>query len=86
MKTLIGFLQGKKAKFIALVAALYAVLDVFAVIAFTPEQEKALAILGLALLAFAFRDAIKKQNFYREGRNTLSIKNFNKIIINKWQM
>ena len=54
------FLQGKKTKFIALIAALYVVLDVFAVINFTPEQEQSLAVFGLALLAFALRDAIKK--------------------------
>lgn len=58
MNKLTLFFEGKKAKLIALIAALYAILDVFALINITVEQEKALAIFGLALLAFAFRDAI----------------------------
>jgi small-conductance mechanosensitive channel len=61
MTKFIDYLRGKKVNIIAIVGALYGVLDVFNIINISTEQKTALATLGLALLALAFRDAIKNK-------------------------
>ena len=61
MKKLIEFFRGMKTKLVALVIAIYGVLNVFNVINITPEQEKALGILGVALLAVFLHEAIVRK-------------------------
>ena len=60
------FLQGKKTYIVAVLTALYTVLQAFNVINTTPEQDLAIYALLAAVFGATIKSAIKKCEYYEE--------------------